>query len=114
MEGGIFRVPIANGASVPIVDDIVAEVFVSPYPPGIRADLDLYLLHGRDGEPITDAKVELISEMVFMDHGSYALSGKSVGEGHYVMPLNFLMYGEWVMEIYIRAPDGRGGSIWMV
>lgn len=114
MEGGILRVPASNGTTVSVVDDIAAEIFVSPYPPGLRTDLDLYLLQGIDGTPVTDATVELVSDMVFMDHGSFALPGKSIGEGHYVLPLNFLMYGEWHVEFNIVTADGREGSIWMV
>lgn len=98
---------VANGSAVPLSSEssIVAEIFVSPYPPtGFEADVDLYLTTA-DGEPITDAEITIDYDMMFMVHGPFFVSPKNMGNGHYLSSYDFFMYGPWTLETYIEAPD---------
>ncbi len=94
-----------NGGRVPVSDDFVAEVFVSPYPPDWNTDLHLFLLHKTDFEPVKDADVDLDYEMVWMDHGVDTQVGRKVGDGHYLLPLSFLMYGDWNIDVRMNFAD---------
>ena len=100
-------VAMKNGGRVPLGDDRVAEVFLAPYPPNWQTDLHLYLLNRNDFSPVTDADVDLLYEMVWMDHGIDGQVGRKVADGHYVLPLDFLMYGDWSVDTRITLPEGK-------
>lgn len=97
-------VAIANGGRVPLGEGKLAEVFLAPYPPDWQTDLHLYLLNGGDFSPITDVEVDLVYEMTYMDHGIDKLAGTQVGDGHYVLPLSFVMYGDWNVDTIVDLP----------
>ncbi|MFQ5872877.1 MAG: hypothetical protein ACE5JL_03625 [Dehalococcoidia bacterium] len=96
-----------NGGRVPLGEDKVAEIFLSPYPPDWQTDLHLFLLDSVNYEPITDVDVDLIYDMVFMDHGIDAQIGTKVADGHFVLPLAFLMYGDWSVDVTLSLPEGK-------
>ena len=92
-------IALENGGRVPLGDDKVAEVFLSPYPPEWNTDLHLFLLNKDDFSPVTDVDVDLEYEMVWMDHGIDAQTGTKIADGRYLMPLSFLMYGDWQVDV---------------
>jgi hypothetical protein len=96
-----------NGGRVPLAEDKVAEIFLSPYPPDWNTDLNLFLLDKETYQPVTDVDVDLEYEMVYMDHGIDALTGTKVKDGHYVLPLSFLMYGDWSVDVTLGLPEGK-------
>lgn len=96
-----------NGGRVPLGEDKIAEVFLAPYPPDWQTDLNLFLLNREDFHPVTDVKVDLEYEMVYMDHGIDAQIGTGVADGHYVLPLSFLMYGDWMVDVTVQLPEGK-------
>ncbi len=98
---------LRNGGRVPLGDDKITEVFISPYPPDWQTDLHLFLLNKETFEPVTDVDVDLIYDMVFMDHGIDGQVGTKLGEGHYVLPLSFLMYGVWQVDTTVYLPEGK-------
>lgn len=100
-------VGMKNGGRVPLGDDIIAEVFLSPYPPDWQTDLHLFLMDKNTFEPLTDVDVDLVYEMVYMDHGIDALEGTKVKDGHYLLPLSFLMYGDWSVDTTVELPEGK-------
>ena len=99
-----------NGGRVPLGEDKIAEVFLAPYPPDWQTDLNLFLLNREDFHPVTDVKVDLEYEMVYMDHGIDAQIGTRVADGHYVLPLSFLMYGDWMVDVTAQLPEGKKSS----
>jgi len=96
-----------NGGRVPLGEGRVAEVFLSPYPPDWQTDLNLFLLDKETYQPVTDVDVDLEYDMVYMDHGIDAQTGTKVADGHYVLPLSFLMYGDWSVDVTLQLPEGK-------
>lgn len=92
-------IAMENGGRIPLKEDKVAEVFLSPYPPDWNTDLHLFLLDNTEFEPIQDVEVDLEYDMVWMNHGIDTQPGTMVEEGHYMMPLSFLMYGDWTVDV---------------
>lgn len=100
-------IALDNGGRVPLGEDKVAEVFLSPYPPQWQTDLHLFLMNKETFDPITEVDVDLEYEMVYMDHGIDALKGTKIADGHYILPLSFLMYGDWNVDTRILLPEGK-------
>jgi len=83
------------------------EIFVSPYPPGRTANIDFYLTQG--GEPVGRANVSLQYDMTVMEHGPFALLAVPTGPGHYLAPLDFVMDGEFWLNVSVD--DGQAESV---
>ena len=98
---------LENGGRVPLDEERIAEVFLAPYPPDWQTDLNLFLLDKETYQPVTDVEVDLKYEMVYMDHGIDAQTGTKVADGHYVLPLSFLMYGDWSVDVTLQLPEGK-------
>jgi hypothetical protein len=96
-----------NGGRVALGDGKIVEVFLSPYPPDWQTDLHLFLMDKETFEPIADVEVDLTYDMVFMDHGIDAQIGIKLQDGHYVLPLAFLMYGDWNVDTTLQLPEGE-------
>ncbi len=90
---------IENGGRVPLGNNRIAEVFLSPYPPDWNTDLHLFILDKTDFEPVQRVEVDLDYDMIFMNHGLDGLSGMKVDDGHYLLPLSFVMYGDWSVDV---------------
>ena len=100
-------IAMENGGRVALGEDKVVEVFLSPYPPDWQTDLHLFLMDKETFEPITDVDVDLTYDMVFMDHGIDTQVGIKLEDGHYVLPLSFLMYGDWNVDTTVQLPEGK-------
>lgn len=95
-------VPLRNGDLVKLKGGLDAGVFVDPFPPSAaRSLLDLHLL--KEGQPVPDAEVNMVNDMVSMAHGAFKADGKSAGDGHYHFSLKYPMVGVWRQRITIRA-----------
>lgn len=104
---GEQAIALLNGGRLPLGDDKIAEVFLAPYPPDWQTDLHLFLMTTDSFDPITDVEVDLEYDMTFMNHGIAAQVGTKMGEGHYILPLSFLMYGDWNVDTRINFPEGE-------
>ena len=98
---------MVNGGRIRMGDGKVAEIFLAPYPPDWQTDLHLFLLDSTTFDPVTNVEVDLDYDMVYMDHGIAGLSGTRLADGHYVMPLNFLMYGDWTVDTTVHLPESK-------
>ncbi|PJF41568.1 MAG: hypothetical protein D6737_00985 [Chloroflexi bacterium] len=97
-------VPIRNGQTVQITDNLQANLQISPYPPtDFEADIDIYLTT-EDGTPVNDAEFDLDYDMLFMRHGESEAVFENLGDGHYQTSVDFLMYGSWAMDTNITLP----------
>jgi|SaaInl7_135m_RNA_FD_contig_31_496912_length_1449_multi_9_in_0_out_0_2 hypothetical protein len=97
---------VENGGRVPVGEDKVVEVYLSPDPPDWRTDLHLFLLDKVTFEPVEDLDVVLDYDMIYMAHGILSSPGSKVADGHYLIPLDFLMYGDWNVEVRLDLPEG--------
>lgn len=98
------QVPIDNGGTVALSEDLNLTVSVRPYPPtSFNIDVDL-LVTDASGTPIDGAAVTSEWDMVFMWHGPYHTEFQPVGDGRYTAPFHFFMVGPWQLVTRVTAP----------
>lgn len=107
-----FPIWIGNGDAIPVSKSLTAEMYFAPYPPAPDGVLDILLRDPRDDAPITGARVELSGEMQYMDHGVLRSigtegSGQGASNGHYLVPVSLIMFGEWVMKVKVSRDEWR-------
>ncbi|MBI4329677.1 MAG: hypothetical protein HY673_00165 [Chloroflexi bacterium] len=101
------EVPIQNGQRVPLKDGLLAEVFVTPYPP--TPETDLYLILRRAERPLRGAEIVVTYDMRDMDHGARDRQiGREIADGQYAIALDMLMWGDWVADAVISHPGFEG------
>ena len=100
--------PVAfkNGETLK-VGDLDVTIFVSPYPPPRAANIDFGL--ARAGVPLEDAYVSLQYDMTTMGHCPFKLLAVPAGAGHYVVPVEFGMEGDFYLNVAVA--DGSKESI---
>ena len=100
--------PVAfkNGETL-TVGDLDVTIFFSPYPPPRAANIDFGV--ARAGVPIEDAYVTLQYDMTAMAHGPFKLLAVPAGSGHYVVPVNFEMDGDFYLNVAVD--DGSKESV---
>ncbi len=92
---------IRNGGQILLSDGLAAEIFLDPYPPSaLRSTMDVYLT--RDGRALADGGVEVAYDMLAMGHGSVSAEAQNIGGGHYLLPLDYIMFGPWEQIVTIR------------
>jgi hypothetical protein len=62
--------------------------------------VDLYLYRQTPTDPI-DATVQAAARMLYMDHGIFRPVILRGDKGHYVLPIQFPMPGEWQVDVEI-------------
>ncbi len=96
--------PLPNGDTI-TVGELDIAVSISPYPPGRQANLDLGIM--RNGVPVTGANVTLEYDMKVMEHGALRLLALPGGAGHYLMPLDFIMAGDFQLKVIVDTGDSK-------
>lgn len=99
-------VPFQNGETLK-VGDMDVSIFVSPYPPPRAANIDFGVQ--RAGVPVGDIYITLQYDMTTMAHGPFKLLAIPAGGGHYVLPVEFEMEGDFYLNVAID--DGAKESI---
>jgi hypothetical protein len=106
--GGIPR-PFSSGSAIPIAGDVMARVVVSaPGDQRYTRTIDLYLYRQNDSAPIDNAHIDATAHMIYMDHGTFHPSVIHTDGGHYVLPVPFVMAGEWQLDMNISAAGEQG------
>jgi hypothetical protein len=101
---GDESVVIPNRGTIPLSDELLLQVEVSPYPP-TSFDLDvLFFLSTVAGEPITDAEIATIWDMTLMYHGPFETQFTNAGGGRYAAFFDLFMVGPWGLELDIAVP----------
>ena len=99
-------VPVDNGARLQLGSGVVAELCLDPFPPAtLSMLLDVYL--EIDGQPVEDGSVAIEYDMLAMVHGPFTGTAQSIGGGHFIVPLDYIMFGAWDQALTIRAEDRR-------
>jgi hypothetical protein len=97
---------IDNGGRAVIAPSLAIELFLDPFPPNtLSSVLDVYV--EQDGKPAEDGAVFVQYDMLAMAHGPFDGTGTSIGGGHYLLPLEYIMFGPWDQILTIRAGDQR-------
>ena len=99
------RRPLENGATVPVGNALEARLVVAPFPPALRGNLDIYLLGGSVVTPTQVARVTYTTQMAYMDHGTERGTAEVRDTGHYRVPLNLGMYGDWLVTVAVQGGD---------
>ena len=101
---GDERVVIPNHGIVPLSDDLILAVSVSPYPP-TSFDLDVeVVLATAEGEPIADANITAIWDMTIMHHGPFEAEFTNSGDGRYAAFFDLFMVGPWGLDLDVSVP----------
>jgi hypothetical protein len=99
------RVNMKNGGAIRLTEDLVAEIFVDPFPVHtLTAWLDLFL-HDGSGEPVTGSKVVIDYDMYSMGHGPFFSLADKSPNGHYTFRLDYVMFGPWMQLLEVRNPE---------
>lgn len=104
IRDGDVPVEFDNGATV-TSNGLDIEIYLSPYPPARSANVDFYVL--RSGIPVDDANVTLQFDMTVMEHGPFALNARPTGGGHYLAPLDFIMTGDFLVNVAFDVGDAE-------
>ena len=92
---------LKNGGQVVLGGGLAVELYLDPYPPAVlRSTMDVYVT--RDGDPLTDGGVEIEYDMLAMAHGPFSAEAKKIGAGHYLVPLDYIMFGPWEQIVTLR------------
>jgi hypothetical protein len=106
--GGIPR-PFSSGSTIPVAGDVMARVVVStPGDQRYARTIDLFLYRQTDSAPIDDARIDATAHMIYMDHGTFHPQVIRTNNGHYVLPVPFVMAGEWQLDMDIDAAGEQG------
>ena len=99
------RLPLQNGGVIRLDNDLLAEIFVDPYPTNtLTAWVDLYL-QDNSGQPVSDARVVIDYDMFSMAHGPFFSLAEKKLDGHYIFRLDYIMYGPWGQLLQVQ-PKG--------
>ncbi len=103
---GIAR-PFASGDSIAVSGDVMAKVIVERGEERYSRVIDLYLYHLATSKPLDDFNVQLTGSMRYMDHGTFRSVPLQSDRGHYILPLAFVMPGEWEVDLDIQVSGKR-------
>lgn len=98
--------PIENGERVELSEELNLQITVDPYPPrglSAHAVVDLHLTRS-DGQAVDNAEIDVVYDMFSMVHGPFDPPIIERTDGHYLFPLEMIMYGAWELNTAIRAP----------
>lgn len=97
---------LKNGGTVRLGMGVTAALYLDPYPPAtLSSTLDVYL--EEDGRAVDDGFVSVAYDMLAMAHGPFNATAKGIGGGHFLVPLNYTMFGSWEQTLTIRAGARR-------
>ena len=79
---------------------------ISPFPPAdFHVDVGIELT--REGQPVTEAAIDTIWDMIFMNHGPFETQIPHVGQGAYRASYDFFMFGPWQLDTTVRLPGSE-------
>ncbi len=103
---GDAQVGLKNGGIVRLGNGLTVALYLDPYPPTtLSSTLDVYL--EQDGRPVDDGFVSVAYDMLAMEHGPFGANGKKIGGGHFLVALNYFMFGAWDQTLTLRAGTER-------
>lgn len=97
------EVRLNNGDVIPLGDDVQMTIQVSPFPPNtFKEEIEFTLT--RNGEPITDAAIDTVWDMIVMGHGPFETRIPHISDGTYATSYDFFMFGPWQLDTDIQIP----------
>lgn len=96
-------VRLNNGDVIPLGNDVLMTIQVSPFPPD-TFDVGIELALTRNGDPITDAAIDTVWDMIVMGHGPFETRIPHVSGGTYSNSYDFFMFGPWQLDTELQIP----------
>jgi hypothetical protein len=97
------EVRIDNGDIVPLGNDVLMTVNVSPFPTDqFQVDIELIITH--NDLPVTDAVIDTTWDMIVMGHGPFLSHIPHTSDGTYVVSYDFFMFGPWQIDTDLKIP----------
>ena len=97
------EVRLNNGDVIPLGDDVQMAIQVSPFPPD-AFEIGIEFTLTRNGEPITDAAIDTVWDMIVMGHGPFETRIPHISAGTYSVSYDFFMFGPWQLDTDIQIP----------
>jgi len=97
------EIRLENGDVIPLSDDVRLVINLSPYPPN-TFDVAIDFSVTQNGEPITDAVIDTVWDMIVMGHGPFETQIPHVSDGTYSASYDFFMFGPWQLDVEIQIP----------
>lgn len=104
VTGGIAQA-YAGGDAIPVAGDVAATLTLAPGDARHSRRADVFLYRRMPSEPVNDATIQATAHMRYMDHGTFREIALASDAGHYVLPLEFPMPGEWELDLEITAQN---------
>jgi hypothetical protein len=96
----------ANGSEMTISGNLRGRIAVGAFSdtPNHRS-MDIFVYTG-DGNsrPVLNLAVQATAHMPGMTEGSFQQVARAVGDGHYLLPLQFAMAGPWQIDLSFSEP----------
>ena len=92
-----------NGDVIPLGDEVQMTIQISPFPPD-AFDVEVDFSLTRNGEPITDAAIDTVWDMILMGHGPFETRIPHVADGTYSTSYDFFMFGPWQLDTKLQIP----------
>jgi len=97
------EVRLNNGDVISLGYDVQMTIQLSPFPPDtFKEELEVTLT--RNGEPITDAAIDTVWDMIVMGHGPFETRIPHISDGVYATSYDFFMFGPWQLDTEIQIP----------
>lgn len=90
--------------------DIRMSLSVEPEPPVVGVSEVRVTLTGADNQPITDAKVSVRGDMNHAGMVPVIAEAERVEDNEYIVPFEWTMAGDWIVEVSAELPDGTTAS----
>lgn len=100
----VALVAAASAIAQPVADWKISAKPVQKIMANYPAAMSVSVIDAK-GRPLSGASVELVVNMIDMDHGEHKSPARMIASGIYEGTVNFFMVGPWNLEV--RVTDGR-------
>jgi hypothetical protein len=110
--GGLPR-NYSNGSELTISGNLRGRIAVSAFSdaPNQRAMDILVYTSDSAPRPVPNLAVQATAHMPGMTEGSFKQVARAVGDGHYLLSLQFSMAGPWQIDLSFAAPDQSASTV---
>jgi len=103
----------ANGGVVNLGENLVAQITIAGSDAGrYRRDVSIAVTtNGRPVQPVDGLAIQANAHMLSMSGEDLAQMAVPVGSGHYLLPLQLTMSGEWQIDLNVTSPQGQSSPV---
>lgn len=87
-------------------NDVTIDMHVEPETPAVGDSTLRVQVTNANGDPITDAKVSARGDMNHAGMQPVLADATGIEQGKYVIPFQWTMAGDWIVEITVELADG--------